>query len=125
MQLLIEKTVNTPLIEFEKGVLSISGRSIPENSLSFFEPVFKFIADYTKNPHSQTTVNIMLEYANSSTNRSLMTIFTLLEKLHEDGNAICINWYYETDDDLMAELANDFKSLIHMPFNIHERNSFN
>jgi len=121
MHFFIQKTLHTPLIKFDDGVLVISGRSIPENSISFFEPLFKFIADYTKKPCSKTEVNILLEYANSSTNRSLMTVFTLLEKLYEDGHKISINWYYEYGDELMCELGNDFKAILRLPFLIHER----
>jgi hypothetical protein len=125
MQLFVQKTVNTPFIKFEDGVLVISGRSIPENAISFFEPLFKYIADYTKKPYPLTEVNILLEYANSSTNRSLMTIFTLFEKVYENGNNININWYYEIGDDLMLELGNDFKSVLRLPFILHEKESLN
>ena len=121
MQLFIQNTNNTPLVKFEDGVMVISGRSIPENAIDFFEPVFKFIADYSQKPFPLTEINIMLEYANSSTNRSLMTIFTLLEKIYEGGNNITINWYYEFGDDLMHDLGNDFKSLLRIPFAIIEK----
>ena len=117
----IEKTQNTPLIKFEDGVMSISGRCIPENAISFFEPVFKIIAEYSKKPFTLTEVNVMLEYANSSTNRSLMTIFTLFEKIYENGNNVTVNWFYENGDDLMYDLGVDFKALLRMPFAIHER----
>jgi hypothetical protein len=123
MNLFIQKTLNTPLVKFEDGVLVISGRSIPENSISFFEPLFKFIADYTKKPYPLTEVNVMLEYANSSTNRSLMTVFTLLEKIYESGNNVNINWYFENGDELMLELGNDFKAILRLPFSIHEKES--
>jgi hypothetical protein len=123
MDFLIQKTANTPSIKFEDGVLVISGRCIPENSIAFFEPLFKFIAEYSHKPFPLTEINIMLEYANSSTNRSLMTIFTLFEKVYENGNNVNINWYYETGDDLMFDLGSDFKSLFRMPFAIHERES--
>lgn len=122
MDFQIPKTTNTPLITFDEGVLVISGRSIPENALTFFEPLFKYIVQYTKNPHPVTEVNLMLEYANSSTNRSLMTIFTLIEKIYENGHNININWYYETGDDLMYELGNDFKTILRIPFTLRERN---
>jgi hypothetical protein len=121
MDLFIQKTLNTPLIKFEDGVLVISGRSIPENAISFFEPLFKFIADYTKKPYPLTEVNVLLEYANSSTNRSLMTVFTLLEKVYENGNNISINWYFENGDELMSELGYDFKAILRLPFAIHEK----
>jgi hypothetical protein len=123
MEFLIHKTANTPSIKFEDGVLVIAGRCIPENSIIFFEPLFKFIADYSKKPFPLTEINVMLEYANSSTNRSLMTVFTLFEKVYENGNNVNINWYYETGDDLMADLGNDFKSLFRMPFTLHEKDS--
>jgi len=125
MQLFIQKTLNTPMVKFEDGVLVISGRSIPENALSFFEPLFRFIATYTKKPFPLTEVNIMLEYANSSTNRSLMTVFTLLEKIYENGNNIHVNWYYEIGDDLMLELGNDFKALLRIPFQVQGKESVN
>ncbi len=125
MHFFIQKTLNTPLIKCEDGVLVISGRSIPENAISFFEPLFKFIADYTKKPFPLTEVNIFLEYANSSTNRSLMTVFTLLEKIYENGNNVNINWYYENGDELMCELGNDFKAILRLPFLIHEREIIN
>jgi Domain of unknown function (DUF1987). len=123
MHLLIQRTINTPLVKFEDGVLEISGRSIPENAISFFEPLFKFIADYSKNPYTLTEVNVLLEYANSSTNRSLMTVFTLLEKIYENGNNIIVHWHYEKGDELMAELGNDFKAILRMPFSIQESES--
>ena len=123
MHLLIQKTLNTPLIKFDDGVLVISGRSIPENAISFFEPLFKFIADYTKKPFPITEVNVLLEYANSSTNRSLMTVFTLLEKIYENGSNVNINWYFENGDELMLELGNDFKAILRLPFSIHEKES--
>ena len=123
MHLLIQKTLNTPLIKFDDGVLVISGRSIPENAISFFEPLFKFIADYTKKPFPLTEVNVLLEYANSSTNRSLMTVFTLLEKIYENGSNVNINWYFENGDELMLELGNDFKAILRLPFSIHEKES--
>lgn len=123
MHLLIQRTINTPLVKFEDGVLEISGRSIPENAISFFEPLFKFIADYSKNPYTLTEVNVLLEYANSSTNRSLMTVFTLIEKIYENGNNVNVHWYYERGDELMAELGNDFKAILRMPFSIQEKES--
>jgi hypothetical protein len=123
MEFFIQKTANTPAIKFEDGVLNVSGRCIPENSILFFEPLFKFIAHYSKKPFPLTEINIMLEYANSSTNRSLMTVFTLFEKVYENGNNVNINWYYETGDDLMADLGSDFKSLFRMPFTLHEKES--
>lgn len=123
MNIFIQKASNTPLVKFEDGVLLISGRSIPENAISFFEPLFRFIGEYSKSPYPHTEVNIMLEYANSSTNRSLMAIFTLLENIYDNGNTVNVNWFYETGDELMRDLGRDFKGVLRLPFSIHEKES--
>lgn len=125
MNFVIQKSQNTPFVKFEDGVLVIAGRSIPENAVNFFEPLFKIIAEYSKKPFPVTELNILLEYANSSSNRSLMTIFTLFEKLYENGNNVYVNWYFEAGDDLMYDLGNDFKAIMRLPFMVLEKNSLN
>lgn len=125
MNFILQKTQNTPYIKFEDGVLVIAGRSIPENALTFFEPVFKIIAEYSKKPYPVTEINVLLEYANSSSNRSLMTIFTLFEKLYENGYNVYINWFYEEGDDLMYDLGHDYKAIMRLPFMVLERSSLN
>lgn len=120
----IEKTNSTPFICFEDGVFTIAGRSIPENSTKFFEPVYKAVSDYTLSPFQQTELNLKLEYANSSSNRALINIITLFEKVFESGHNVKINWFYERGDDLMAELGTDVKNLTRIPFNLIEVDFF-
>ncbi len=117
----IQKTINTPAIKFKDGLLVITGRCIPENGVLFFAPLFKYIVEYGNKPFPITEVVIHLEYSNSSTNRSLLTIFVLLEKIFENGFAVKVTWYYETGDELMMDLGNDFKSLLRLPFIVEER----
>ena len=54
-----------------------------------------------------------------------MTVFTLLEKIYENGNKINVNWYYELGDDLMYDLGTDYKALLNIPFQIHEKEVLN
>lgn len=124
MGLFIDKTPHTPLMKFENGVLLISGRSIPEDSMSLYEPLLKYITEYTYNPLPHTEANIYLEYSNSSTNRSLMLVFELFQKLYSLGNDVSINWYYMKGDDEMIALGEDLKSLWKIPFEIKEVDSF-
>ncbi len=124
MGLYIEATPHTPFIKFEDGVLVISGRSIPEDSASFFEPLFKSIIEYSKNPLPHTEVNLMLEYSNSSTNRALMSVFELLKEVYKKGFSITVNWYYIIDDKEMFDLGSDFKDIINLPFALIEVEQF-
>jgi hypothetical protein len=120
MDFYIEKTSHTPLMKFNDGILEISGRSIPEDSLELYSPLLDCLAEYVKAPLPVTVVKIFLEYANSSTNRSLMTVFEMMEELHSKGNEVSVNWYYVPDDKEMYDLGSDFKDLLLLPFNIEE-----
>jgi hypothetical protein len=41
--------------------------------------------------------------------KALYRIFELLQKKHEGGAPIKIDWKFEDDDDVMQELGEDFK----------------
>jgi hypothetical protein len=124
MALHIEKTSHTPRIHFENGKLTLSGRSIPEDSIGFFEPLIEELMRYVKSPATHTEVNLLLEYSNSSTNRMLVSIFEILRELHQKGNSVTINWYYVSDDKGMYELGNDLKDISGLPFALIEVNEF-
>lgn len=49
-------TPKTPLIqmEYESGYFLISGRSIPENSIEFYRPLFEWLDEYNTKPQPKT-----------------------------------------------------------------------
>jgi hypothetical protein len=118
------KTAQSPFILFEKGVLDIRGRSISENSMRFYMPLIDILNEYIKKPYPITRANLSLEYTNSSSNRSLLTLFEILEKLYNNGNNVIINWNYIKGDLEMLELGEDIKSLVKVPFMLQELDSF-
>ena len=114
----IESTPKTPSInfDFEKGVLEIKGRSIPENSIEFYKPIVESLEKYGSSPSSVTTVNIQLEYFNTSSSKCILDVFKKLENIHKGGNQLVINWYYEQDDEDMLEAGEDYQAIINVPF---------
>ncbi|MGC8803193.1 MAG: DUF1987 domain-containing protein [Bacteroidales bacterium] len=124
MGLYIEKTNHTPKIRFEEGRLTIAGRSIPEDSIGFFEPLFNELTHYIINPAAHTEVNLMLEYSNSSTNRVLVSIFEILRELQAGGHSVTVNWYYVAENKGMYELGSDFKDISALPFALIEVDDF-
>lgn len=124
MEYSFPKTAHSPSIIFGKGVLSIRGRSIPEDSIKLYEPLIDLLTEYIKKPFPITRANISLEYSNSSSNRSLMSIFEILEKIYLIGNNVIIIWNYIKGDQEMLELGEDFKSLVKLPFMLQEVDSF-
>jgi hypothetical protein len=116
--LFIKGTSKTPEIEFTPGNIKISGRSIPEDSLSFYQPVIKWIEEYITLPEQSTKVSISIEYINSGSNRFLYNIIKLIEDCYSKGNDVSISWYYEEDDDTIKNLGQDFKALFKVPINL-------
>ena len=79
----IEGTPKTPTVNFnaESGVLEIKGRSIPENAVEFYKPLVDWIGSYGDSAKPQTTVNIQLEYFNTSSSKCILDVFKKLELL--------------------------------------------
>jgi len=114
----IDGTPKTPSINFDlaAGVLEIKGRSIPENSIEFYKPLVDSLDKYAGSPKSETSVNIQLEYFNTSSSKCILDVFKKLESIHKSGSSVTINWHYEEDDEDMLEAGEDYQAIIGVPF---------
>lgn len=118
--LTITGTSKTPTIEFDyqSGNLHLKGRSIPENSLEFFQPILNWIEDYTQRPQLATTVEVKLEYFNTSSSKHLLDMFKKLERLSSNGRQVVINWHYDQEDEDMYEVGQDYQVIVKIPFKL-------
>ena len=93
----LEGTIKTPMIHFEydTGNLTISGRSIPENSIQFYQKAMDWLDEYIKAPQADTEFTVKLEYFNTSSSKCLVEIFRKLEGIYNDGKIVNIMWFYE------------------------------
>jgi len=114
----IDGTPKTPTIQFDmgSGVLEIKGRSIPENSIEFYKPLVDNLEKYASSPKSATTVNVQLEYFNTSSSKCILDVFKKLEAINKAGSSVTINWHYEEDDEDMLEAGEDYQAIINVPF---------
>lgn len=114
-----ESTDKTPEINFvnDEGLIEIKGRSIPENSLKFYEELIDWIEDYSKDAKDNTQVNIQLEYFNTSSSKCLLDLFKKMEHVSKN---VTINWFYEEDDEDMLEAGEDYEAIINIPFKMIE-----
>lgn len=117
----IEATNKSPYVMFdlEKGLLEIKGRSIPENSVEFYNPLMKLLDEFAHNPSApKTQVNIHLEYFNTSSSKCLLDIFKKLESINEKGSEVIVNWHFEEDDEDMQEAGEDYQAITNLKFNM-------
>ena len=117
--LTIDTTNKTPYIycDKNKGLIEIKGRSNPENTNIFYEPLFIWYEKYHNDLPESIYVNLQLEYLNSSSSNVLMIFFDKLNVLHKRGIEILVNWVYEEDDDDMNEHGKDLESKVGFKFN--------
>ncbi len=117
----IESTFKTPAIHFDsvQGILSVNGRIFPENPKEFFGPVLIWLDQYIMNPAPKTQLNLTLSYFNSSANEYLFRCCKAMETLEDLGHPASISWYYETEDEDMKQMGEDFRDLLKINFEIH------
>lgn len=108
-----------PNVSFDNttGILEFSGRSIPDNALGFFKPLYEWLEEYKQNPCKETIANIKFDYFNTSSSKCLFDIFKSLTNLHDAGHSVVVNWYFYEDDD-QEEVGEDYKSILKLPFNL-------
>jgi len=112
--LIIKPTRNTPYINFDdqKGKLTIEGRSYPNDSINFFQPLFEWSEKYRK---ESTTVNIRLEYFNTSTCKQLLSLLRLIIDNNSE-NEVQVNWFYEDSDLDVLEIGQHMQSILKVDF---------
>lgn len=115
----LEATPKTPQIAFDtNGKFLMRGRSIPENSIEFYQPVLDWLAKYQDAVTGATEVEIKLEYFNTSSSKCIVEIFRKLEKVNQDGHPVKVRWYYEQEDEDMYESGEDFQEIIRLPIEL-------
>jgi hypothetical protein len=118
--LYIPKTDETPEVNFNlsEQVLSMKGRSLPENAFAFYEPIILWIKEMSKSKIEPLNFEIQLDYFNSSSGRFLFEIFTIIEQSPSVKNAITVRWVCESDDDLMIEKGEELRDLLDLNFSL-------
>jgi hypothetical protein len=114
----IEATASTPSINFDlkSGVLEIKGRSIPENSIEFYLPLFSALDKYVCNAQSVIAVTIQLEYYNSSSSACIFNVLKKLEAINKGGCKVTVNWLYEEEDEDTLTAGKNYQTIISLPF---------
>jgi len=116
-----EGSLTTPnvLLDPDKGLIELKGKSIPENSFEFYKPLYNWLSEYSENPQPETEVNLAMEYFNTSSSKEFMKFFRKLEELHKShSTSVRIKWYHEIDDEEMMEMGESLKREVEIPLEI-------
>jgi len=119
-KLFIEGTEDTPIINLdpESKVFEISGRSLPENVVAFYQPVLDWLDELESNPIGDMDFAFKLEYFNTASSKLILDILLKLDDIYNEGNPIKIKWYFlELDSDL-EEAGEEYSELVDVPFEL-------
>ena len=114
----IEQTDDSPLVILDPvdNQFEISGKSLPEDVLDFYQPVLDWLLAYKEEPRPLTIFNIKLIYFNTASSKMLMDIMLILEEMVEDGQEVVIRWHSHRIDEDMQEAGKEFEEMIAVPF---------
>lgn len=110
-RLTIEGTKSSPRIDFDPdtGRLAISGESYPENCQRFYGPVLAWLEEYLGQPRPNgLTLDMEISYFNSSTSKTLMDLFDLLDQEAAEGRRVEVNWRFQAQNEMAQECGEEF-----------------
>jgi hypothetical protein len=106
------------VLDQENNVFVLSGRSLPEDAMEFYKPIFSWIRSYLKDPNPNTELHIKLQYFNSSSVKQILDLILLLEELIKAGKKAKVVWFYDDGDELIEMKGQEFKSIVSIPFEL-------
>jgi hypothetical protein len=111
-------TDDTPnvILDAENDIFEISGRSLPEDVTTFYEPILNWMDEYAESPNSKTVFSFKLVYFNTASSKLILDVLMKLEELFENGNDVLIKWHYPEDDEDMEEAGEEYADIVDVPF---------
>jgi hypothetical protein len=118
----IKATEDTPevILDIEEKIFEISGRSLPEDVVAFYQPVLRWLKELEKNPVNDFELSIKLEYFNTASSKLLLDILLKLEEIYLNGTPLKVKWYYSSSDSDMKEAGEEYSEIVGLPFVITE-----
>ena len=114
----IEQSDDSPLVILDQvdSQFEISGKSLPEDVLEFYQPVLDWLNEYKEKPNGKTVFNMKLVYFNTSSSKMIMDILLIFEEMVEEGYDVLIRWHSHLTDEDMQEAGKEFEEMIAVPF---------
>jgi len=116
----IKGTYDCPEVTLDKenNLFEISGRSLPEDVVTFYEPIINWINEYREDPNPETIFDFKFIYFNTASSKVILDILTLLEEMIENEQKVSVRWYFAEYDEDMEEAGEEYAEMVDVPFEI-------
>ncbi|MBO7142759.1 MAG: DUF1987 domain-containing protein [Bacteroidales bacterium] len=114
----IQGSDDTPkvILDADNNTFEISGRSLPEDVVAFYDPILEWLDEYAQNPLDKTVFNFKLEYFNTASSKLLLDVLLKLEDMYDAGHDVLVKWHYPDDDEDMEEAGEEYADIVEVPF---------
>ena len=114
----IQGSDDTPkvILDADNNTFEISGRSLPEDVVAFYDPILDWLDEYSQNPLDKTVFNIKLEYLKTASSKLLLDVLLKLEDMYDAGHDVLVKWHYPDDDEDMEEAGEEYADIVEVPF---------
>lgn len=98
--------------------VEIKGHSRMTDPEEFYEKLRDKLENLFFSFNKTMVINIQFEYINTGSSKWLYHVLTHLQNLYMKGGLIEINWYFESDDEVIQEAGEVLQSLVALPINL-------
>lgn len=118
--LYIEATETTPSINFhsKNNILDIKGCSVPEDGVGFYLPVLSWLENYLLTNPKEITLNIQLDYFNTTSSKFIFEMLRRLESYNNDEIKLIVNWFFMEGDEDLEEAGLVYSDVVRIPFSL-------
>lgn len=106
------------MASWSQGCVVMEGESYPENTYELFDRILAWIEAYLEHAQQPLRMQLQLNYLNTSSIRAMIDIFDLLQSASANGQAVVVEWQYDSRNPRAAELGEEFKEDYTFPFHI-------
>jgi hypothetical protein len=113
-------TDETPevILDAEDKQFEFSGRSLPEDVVSFYTPVLEWLDEFENNPVEDAEFVFKLEYFNTASSKLILDILLKIDDIFDEGVPLKVKWYYMELDLDLQEAGEEYSELIEVPFEL-------
>ena len=114
----IEPTDDCPFVLFDpdNNKFEISGKSLPEDVITFYEPLLDWLEEYKSAPLDKTVFDFKLIYFNTASSKMILDVLLVLEEIKEEGKDILIKWHSLSNDEDMQEAGEEYADMVEIDF---------
>jgi len=122
----VQATSSSPYINFDpdKMFFEIRGESYPENCWAFYSPMFDWFREFLGGINgAPVEIDMEIIYFNSSSSKTFMDFFEMLDEHASAGKNIVVNWRYHEENESAMECGEEFMEDVDtIRFNLVEYN---